>query len=436
MHDEFDDVVKKSIGEEAFKKIMGPDVNIHWDKNDHGVKAKTLNNVVAFFKTDKSLIDLIKLNMFTWEIEFTRAPLWRKDSVAGEIIHDNDIIAIKGYLSSSHTFDVPVSLIFEAIVLVASQSAYHPIKTYLEAIKWDGVKRLDTWLVTYAGCQDTAYTQAVSAKILLAAISRIYQPGCKFDYMLILEGDQGIGKSTLVSALGGAWYKELDLFSERNKDTVDAMRGVWIAEVSELANFKKAEIEGVKAFISKQIDRVRLSYDRCTKNFHRQIVFIGTINPDGNGYLRDQTGNRRFWPVACRKVDCHGLVGVRDQLFAEAYLRYKEGGFKLYLEGGEMEIAVLEQKEREVKETWTYTIGEWLDKSPLVTQYHYMDIALGALELEPAKVGKWEEIRIGSAMRELGWERKVIRVGVKLIRKWVKKEDEPSLNLNKPGWED
>lgn len=439
MHDEFEKIIENSIGKDSLDKILGiPNNDVKWDVGKHGEKLKTINNVIAFLKTDPDLIDLFKLNLFTGCIELSRKPVWENNRDKGSLLEDDDITMLECYLSMKYHWDINTTSVFKGVVFAAKECSYHPVKNYLESLTWDKTPRMNSWLIDYAGAEDNDYTKAVSQKFLLAAISRIMRPGCKFDHMVILEGAQGIGKSTMCGVLGGEWYKELSLFSERDKDTVDAMRGVWIAEVSELANFKRAEVEGVKAFISRQVDRVRLSYARLTQNFPRQCVFIGTINPDDDGYLKDKTGNRRFWPVACTKSDFNGLGLVRDQIWAEAYATFKNGGFKLWMEGEQLTQAMNAQKEREITEPWTETIESWLSNPENANGPHTsMEIALGALELDPAKVGQWEKTRIAQAMKELGWVNKKIRIDSKrTARKYVKAQNEVLNGRIVPGWDE
>jgi len=425
MQDEFDKTIEMCIGKENLEKLFNiPNNDIKWNLGKHGEKLKTINNVVAFLKTDPELVDLYKLNLFTGSIEISRPPAWDKDRKPMSLLTDDDIIMLKCHLSMTYQWETTVSLLYEGVIFVAKECAYHPVKNYLNSLTWDNTPRIDRWLIDYAGAEDNDYVRAVSRKFLLAAISRIFNPGCKFDHMVILEGDQGIGKSTMCSVLGGEWYKELSLFAERDKDTVDAMRGVWIVEISELANFKRAEAESVKAFISRQVDRVRLSYARLTQNFPRQCVFIGTINPDEDGYLKDRTGNRRFWPVACTKSDFKGIALVRDQIWAESYNEFKKGGFTLYMEGNQLTQAMSAQKEREITEPWTETIESWLSiPANANSQHTSMEIAIGALELDAAKVGQWEKIRISQAMKALGWKNKLYKISKKVLRKWFKEID-------------
>ena len=185
-----------------------------------------------------------------------------------------------------------------AVQKVSDDRAYHPILNFLDSLpEWDGVNRVDTVLIDYLGADDNAYVRAVSRKALCAAIMRVKVPGTKFDYITVLNGPQGIGKSTFISKLGGEWYSDsLNLSDMNDKTAAEKLQGYWIMEIGELAGMKKADLDKVKAFISRQDDKYRASFGRRVTPHPRQCVFFGTTNSE-NGYLRDITGNRRFWTV-------------------------------------------------------------------------------------------------------------------------------------------
>jgi predicted P-loop ATPase len=171
---------------------------------------------------------------------------------------------------------------------------FHPVRDYLDACEWDEIPRVETLLIDYLGAEDTPYTRAVTRKALVAAVARIYRPGCKFDYMLTLRGRQGLGKSALIGKLGGDWFS--DTFTTmQGKEAYEQVQGAWIVEIGELAGMRKAEAETIKLYISKQSDRFRPAYGRRLQEFPRQCIFIGTTNEAQ--FLRDTTGNRRFWVV-------------------------------------------------------------------------------------------------------------------------------------------
>jgi predicted P-loop ATPase len=281
--------------------------------------------------------------------------------------------------------------------------AYHPIRQYIGSTQWDGVKRLDTWLHKYCGAADNAYTAAVGRKTIVAAIARVFDPGHKFDYCLVLEGDQGIGKSTVCAIFGGKWYGDI-ILDPHSRDTIDMMRGKWFIELSEMEVTRRSDVQALKAFVSRTSDRTRLAYARSADDFPRQCIFIGTINPDGMGYLSDTTGNRRFWPIKCgAKIDMAGLKGVRDQILAEALVMYKRHE-ELFLAGDVLKYAEIEQSERMCLDPWKDAILSWLDGpgaevSELTVAQIWELVLGGAIK----SITRGDQTRIGRIFTELGW---------------------------------
>ena len=243
------------------------------------------------------------------------------------------------------------------------ENRFHPIKDFIESVSWDRQERLDTLLVDFLGAPDNAYTRAVTRKTFTAAVARIYEPGIKFDHMLVLNGKQGIGKSTLFSRMGGAWFSDsLTLTDMKYKAGAEKLRGKWILEISELNGLKTAEVETIKAFLSTQKDRYRPPYDKQAQDFLRSCIIVGTTNSE-HGYLRDSTGNRRYWPVSVRKSERSPWEldeATVAQIWAEAKFRYDKGE-KLYLEGELAEYAARHQKEMMEPEDREGLIQEYLD---------------------------------------------------------------------------
>ena len=230
--------------------------------------------------------------------------------------------------------------------MVSSERLYHPVKEYLGSLKWDGTRRLDTLLIDYLGAEDTPYVRAVTRKTLVAAVARIYQPGIKFDSILVLNGPQGIGKSTLFARLGGQWYSDsLSITDMKDKTAAEKLQGYWILELGELVGIKKMDVETVKSFISRTDDKYRQAYGVNVESHPRSCIIVGSTNSDG-GFLRDITGNRRFWPVqvtGCGKYHPWELTDV-DQIWAEAIERYNSGE-ELFLTGSLEDEAVSQQRE-------------------------------------------------------------------------------------------
>ena len=252
-----------------------------------------------------------------------------------------------------------------AVTKAVDDRSYHPIREFFETLPdWDGVERADTLLIDYLGAEDTPYVRAVTRKELCAAYCRVYHPGIKFDSMIVLNGDQGIGKSTLIAKLGGEWYSDsLNLSDMNDKTAAEKLQGYWIMEIGELAGMRKADLDKVKAFISRQDDKYRASFGRRVTPHPRQCVFFGTTNSQ-NGYLRDITGNRRYWNV---KVPGNGRYKPWDmdedtvkQVWAEVMV-YAKAGEKLYLSPELENYAKEEQRAAMERDDREGLVQEYLD---------------------------------------------------------------------------
>ena len=265
----------------------------------------------------------------------------------------------------------------QALLAVASSRSFHPIKEAFEALqKWDGKERLDRLLVDYLGAADTPYTRAVTRKTLVAAVARIYEPGKKFDYILVLTGPQGIGKSTLFAKLGGKYFSDsLAISDMRDKTGAEKLQGYWILELSELNGIKKMDVETVKSFISRTDDKYRASYGTVVESHPRQCVIVGTSN--NQEFLRDITGNRRFWPVEVTgegpKKPWELDKDTIDQIWAEALFRYQEGE-PMVLTGKEAVEASQKQKNAMESDDREGLVRVYLD-TPLPSDWSQMDLS-------------------------------------------------------------
>lgn len=258
-----------------------------------------------------------------------------------------------------HSAGLRVSAEFcnETLLWIASKTTAHPVRRYLEGYnwsgadkdkkgEWDGVPRLDRWLHKYCGAEDTEYHRLVGSKWMIAAVRRVREPGCKFDNMLVLEGAQNAGKSSVFRILAGdAWFTDGMSAGSPSKETIEATCGKWIVECAELAGLTKRDVNEVKQALSKQSDRARLSYGRFPVEVPRQFVICGTTN--STKYLMDVTGGRRFWCVATGAIDLVGLRRDRDQLWAEAAHRETKRE-RIYLKDAEFDLATVEQAKREI----------------------------------------------------------------------------------------
>ena len=252
-----------------------------------------------------------------------------------------------------------------AVAKAADDRSYHPVREFLDALpEWDKVRRVDTLLIDYLGAEDTAYVRAVTRKTLCAAVCRVKNPGCKFDSMLVLNGPQGVGKSTLIAKLAGEWFSDsLNLSDTKDKTAAEKLKGYWIMEIGELAGLKKAEVETLRSFLSRQNDIYRASFGRRATPHLRQCVFFGTTNAE-KGYLRDTTGNRRFWPVKTpgggRRHSWELTKEDVCQIWAEV-LVYVKNGERLYLDGKEETAAKQEQREAMESDEREGLVREYLE---------------------------------------------------------------------------
>ena len=307
--------------------------------------AQTIENVVIILRHDPKLTGALALNEMEHNIVTRKSLPWRKVKGASQWV-DADDAALRFYLECVYGLSGK-DRIFDAVNVVASENKFHPVRDYLESCTWDGEPRVETLLIDYLGAEDNLYVRTVTRKALAAAVARIYRPGCKFDYMLTLRGKQGLGKSALIAKLGGPWFSD-SFTTLQGKDAYEQVQGVWLMEVGELAGMRKAEAETIKLYISKQVDRFRPAYGRRLQEFPRQCIFIGTTNE--SQFLRDTTGNRRFWVVDTPNEPARDMwdeltPDTVKQVWAEAVAIYKAGE-KLYLPRD------LEKTAREVQETY------------------------------------------------------------------------------------
>lgn len=253
--------------------------------------------------------------------------------------------------------------IFDALALCAHKHVMNDVKDYLVSLQWDGVKRLDTLLIDYLGAEDNVYTRAVIRKSLAAAVARVMTPGCKYDYVPILVGPQGIGKSTFLRLLGKDWYSD-SLQTFEGKEASEMIQGVWINELGELSGLSRTETNAVKQFLSRTEDIFREAYGRRTNRYPRRCVFFGTTND--SEFLRDRTGNRRFWPVVVgvqepKKNVFQELPDEVDQIWAEAFLTWQLGE-PLYLTGEAEQLALQAQEEHRESNAKEGIIEEFVNR--------------------------------------------------------------------------
>jgi predicted P-loop ATPase len=310
----------------------------------------------------------------------------------------------------------PKDFFFIVVQEAALRDSFHPVCDYLDALTWDGIRRIDRWLATYGGADDTPYARAVGEIALVAAVRRVRKPGCKFDEMLILESSQGKEKSNALAVLTVRpdWFSDDLPLNADGKKVIEQLRGRWIVEAAEMSGMRKADVEHLKALLSRQVDRGRLAYARITTDQPRQSIVIGTTN--ASIYLKDITGNRRFWPVKIGEFDVKALRRDRDQLWAEASAR-EAAGVSIRLDPSLWDAAATEQSERTVDDPWRDLLEEVLGdlKGKVVNSD-----AWKIVNVMEAHRTQDQNLRLGQAMKALGFERKPLRIDGKVTKVYVR----------------
>ena len=332
---------------------------LEYEKRSTVVK-NTLRNLLLILNNDEKLKGIV-FNQLSDGMEIKGAVPWEHP---GRFWRDADDAQLISYIDLTYgTFSMRNYNI--AVTKAADDRSYHPVREFLDALpEWDKVPRVDTLLIDYLGADDTPYVRAVTRKTLCGAVCRVLSPGCKFDTMLVLNGPQGVGKSTLISRLAGDWFSDsLNLSDTKDKTAAEKLQGYWIMEIGELAGLKKAEVETLRSFLSRQNDIYRASFGKRATPHLRQCVFFGTTNAE-KGYLRDTTGNRRFWPVktpgGSRKHSWELSSEDIRQIWAEV-LVYVKAGERLYLDGKMEDTAKSEQREAMESDEREGLVREYLD---------------------------------------------------------------------------
>jgi len=360
---------------------------------------------------------------FSYRIIKRRADI--SDMVAGEW-EDADTARLAIWLSNTYGFEPARAKITDAIIVAAQRRRFHPVREYLDSLTWDQVPRIDQWLqdIFEASAEQTEYLQAAGAKFLIGAVARIYKPGCKMDNVLILEGYQGMKKSSSMEILFGEWFSDAPI-PIGEKDAYQNIQGIWCSELAELDSFNKAESTSAKQFFSQRRDRYRPSYGQHAQDYPRQTIFVGTTNQ--GEYLKDYTGNRRYWPVKCNVARLDLLIANRDQLWAEAVHRYRSGD-TWWPDDATRSIFEAEQDQRMQIDPWQYRIESYL-RSLTVEDVTSWDVLTEAIGKETGQITKADQTRLSPIMQKLGWKnvRKRIKVDGKTRQRHVYVKD-PDIN--------
>jgi predicted P-loop ATPase len=396
-----------------------------------GTPERNEANVITALANDEAFAGALVFDEFRQELLVARPLPWEASSQwTSRTWGEADDVRCAEWLQRRE-INVAPSVVSRSVAAVGRDVRIHPVRDYLQALVWDGVPRLESWTVAHLGASDTPLHRAFGALWLISAVARIMRPGSKVDHMLILEGPQGAKKSTALKVLAGDdWFTD-ELAEIGSKDAAQQMRGVWIIELAELDAISRAEVSRIKAFLTRTVDRYRPPYERYVIDVPRQCVFAGSVNPDT--YLRDETGNRRFWPVRCGTIDLDALRRDRDQLWAEAISRFRAGAVWWLTDPDLIGMAHAEQESRYQSDAWDELIERWLVRDrrrvnrgyngfedwrdeEIVRTVPLSDVSVGeilrdAIGLDPGRWTRADQMRVAAYLKRQNWERYRARNG-------------------------
>ena len=383
------------------------------DKTQAGIPKAHLANFARILEKDSRWRGRLTYNEFSHEV-----------LLDGKLVDDLKVLELSrwcGDVYGAHTGRI--NCVHQAIELVAHQEAFHPVLDYLCSLSWDGEPRINRFATDYLGAEDTLLNSTFGRKLLLSAVARVGHPGCKVDTMPILVGPQGVGKSTALRCLAvrSEWFCDTPV-DIRSKDFFMNFRGVWLYELSELSSLSRANANRIKSILSSAVDRYRPPYGRCTIAVPRQVVFGGTTNQER--FLRDDTGERRFWPLRVGTINLDKIVKDRDQLWAEA-LQAAELGAIWHLTRDEEELHAQMVEGFKVVHPWTTPIADWLRSRHQF--FRVSDVLTGALDLDISRRRPVDEQQVVTILRQLGCESKgQKRLKGKLGRWWASPQSRTS----------
>lgn len=365
----------------------------------HGAPVRSLPNLNLILSYHPAWRGVLGRDLFAGRDCFVRRPPWYAEDAPAEqlaVLTDSDEARVLAWLTRTYG-PWKIETIRQSIDLVCDRYAFHPVRQYLGGLRWDGVERLPVFAGVYLGAEDDAHSRIAPLRWFISAVRRIYEPGCQCDSMLVLEGNQGIGKSRMLRALAGdEWFSDT-IGDIGHKDAADGLRGKWIIEIGEL-RWAKADEETRKAFLSRRIDHYRPSYGRRTIDVPRTSVFAGTTNM--SDWQTDSTGARRYFAVLCRAIDLDAISRDRDQLWAEAVARYQRGE-PSWLQPGETADQIVALDRRREVDPWEDQILDWCMRT--TSAITIPEILGECLRIDPGDRTLAHSRRVGAVLRAAGW---------------------------------
>jgi predicted P-loop ATPase len=376
----------------------------HYDclKSKSGRLLPVLTNAMLALRSDPAVAGCIAFDeMFCGPMLLRPIPDSAIAAPAPRPLTDDDISALQIWLQCAGLRRITSDVVHKAADLYARERAFHPVRDYLDALIWDEQPRLRNWLTDYLGAEASDYTKGIGERFLIGMVARIFEPGCKADYMVVLEGPQGALKSSTCAVLGGKWFSDNLPDISGGKDAAQHLRGKWLIEVAEMHAMSRVETAQLKSFVTRTAERYRPSYGRKEVVEPRQCMFIGTTNKDA--YLRDETGGRRFWPVQIGTIYIDRLIEDRDQLFAEAVDCYRHGVQWWPDKEFEQKHVQPQQDARYEGDAWEEPIGKYLAGVERTTVLGVAEKALGFDDV--GRFGTADQRRVAAVLTALGWKR-------------------------------
>lgn len=401
-------------------------------RNRYDELKPSLGNALLFVRFSPGLRGKLRWNERQLRPEWAGRTPWNRNG-RGPAVTDEDAVEAAAWISAAEGVGFGKDMLSASFLADAYQRPFDPVKEYLDSLSWDEIPRVKLWLADAFGADESDYTDAAGRSWLISAVARTYRPGCQADHMMVLQGDQGLGKSQSMLALASDWGAELS-FDSDPKDLNLSVHGPWIIEWSDLAGMSRKETAALKAFISRKIDYFRPPYGRSMQDFPRRCVFAGSTNE--TTYLTDSTGGRRYWPIKVSKADPSRVADIRDQLWAEAVQLYLAGD-KWWLDGELAAEATTRQEAVQVEDVWDDVVASWLATRPDSGGFRTTaELISDALQLPASAQGSGTARRLSAVMKRLGWEASNERFGGRRQRGYRQVPQEEQIEPPEGGYSD